>query len=204
MSLRGLCPLSTICKARRTHLNKRTRISNDSTHLTSRVALPRRRPPWQLRSTSIRACRCGTRCWVCSRWASTISLSSSSVACTLLTNANPVPFDPRVQCAAIEAVGIRPRNFASWSILTELHCVANVVKHAEGDAAAKLRKVRPDLLQHPAIKGQRPEHWLLEQAVQRPLAGDDLYLECRDFEKYVDAALAFWADMSTAFGVRRA
>jgi hypothetical protein len=121
----------------------------------------------------------------------------------LLTNANQVPFDAAAPCAAIEALDVRPRNFRAWPILTELRCVASVVKHAEGDAAAKLRKIRPDLLQHPAIKGQRPEEWLLEQAVQRPLAGDDLYLESRDFERYAAAAAAFWGEMSTAFGVRR-
>jgi hypothetical protein len=63
----------------------------------------------------------------------------------------------------------------------------------------KLRKIRPDLFQHPAIKGSSPESWLLEEGVLRPLAGEDLYLERPDFERYADAVLVFWKDLANAF-----
>ena len=33
----------------------------------------------------------------------------------------------------------------TWSLIEELRLVANVVKHGEGDSAAKLRKIRPEL-----------------------------------------------------------
>ena len=120
-----------------------------------------------------------------------------------LTRFDSRPFDDKSPCAAIEAVGVRPRDFSAWPVLTELRCVGNVSKHGEGGAAEMLRRVRPDLFQHPAIKGQRPEKWLLDQPVRGPLAGDDLYLERADFERYTSAALGFWSELAEAFATRQ-
>jgi len=125
-----------------------------------------------------------------------------------LTRFDSRPFNDKLPCAAIEAVGVWPRDFKAWPVLTELRCVGNVGKHGggkpeEGGSAEILRKVRPDLFQHPAIKGQRPENWLLDQPVRAPLTGDDLYLERADFERYTSAALGFWSELAEAFATRQ-
>jgi hypothetical protein len=119
----------------------------------------------------------------------------------LLPCAASAPFNVDAACDAIgSTVGVRPRDWASWDVLKELRCVANVAKHGEGAAAKKLRRIRPDLFQHPAIKGGRPEAWLLDQQVRRPLAGEDLYLERVDFERYAEATRQFWRELAMSFG----
>lgn len=113
---------------------------------------------------------------------------------------DPGPFSVESASTTIEAAsGVRPADVTAWQDLMELRSVANVVKHGEGSAAEKLRKIRSDLFQHPAIKGSSPESW---PRVRRPLAGEDLYLERTDFERYGGAARAFWKGLADAFAGR--
>jgi hypothetical protein len=82
----------------------------------------------------------------------------------------------------------------SWSILDELRLVSNVVKHAEGDSAAELRILRPEMFVHPDDRDSPPsfgDHHIIDELFQ-PLAGTDLYVTESDLNAYFDAASAFW------------
>jgi hypothetical protein len=50
------------------------------------------------------------------------------------------------------ALGIDIESAPSWSTIDELRIVANVVKHAEGNAAERLQRVNPDLFQLPSMR----------------------------------------------------
>lgn len=88
--------------------------------------------------------------------------------------------------------GIDASRFPQAAKLEELHCVANVAKHAEGRAAARLRELRPELFTHPSIRegplGRLPPPW----GVNSTLIGDDLFVEPDDLRHYLDAVKAFW------------
>jgi hypothetical protein len=95
--------------------------------------------------------------------------------------------------------GIDIAKFSSWLKLDELRLVANTVKHAEGDSAQKLRAKRPDLFQHPWLKGRFD---LFSGASTRPaflpLAGQDIYISLADIKDYRNAILTFWREFGEA------
>jgi len=68
------------------------------------------------------------------------------------------------------------RTLASWPRVDELRLVANVVKHAEGGSAQRLRQLRPELFQHPVPIELDPGIFSAVHPVRMPLAGDDLYV----------------------------
>jgi hypothetical protein len=91
------------------------------------------------------------------------------------------------------AAGIDIQTAPSFAKLTELRLVANVVKHAEGDSAARLRAVNPDyfrepLLRHPAFR----DILTFEKPVQTPLTGEDLYVTKADYDLCLRVAIDFW------------
>lgn len=95
---------------------------------------------------------------------------------------------------AIRDNGVEIEHFQSWLILEELRHVCNAVKHAEGNSAATLKTLRPDLFIHPAVAGlpflNRPGR------VSQPLAGKDIYLCEAEIEKYAQAIVDFWGEFS--------
>jgi hypothetical protein len=42
--------------------------------------------------------------------------------------------------------------FGSWDVIQEMRLLANATKHGEGGSAEELRKIRPELFQHPALR----------------------------------------------------
>lgn len=95
--------------------------------------------------------------------------------------------------------GIDVRTFPEWPELTELRLVANVAKHAEGDSAAKLEELRPDLFVAPSIRDMPPfGPWKVRRRVYKPLSGEDLYVTPADLDAYFDAIIAFWRRLSSA------
>ena len=97
---------------------------------------------------------------------------------------------------ALRDNGIHANEFESWQTLEELRLVCNVVKHAEGGAATRLRAIRPDLFVNPSVANlpflTRPG------SVFQPLAGEDIYVREADIERYADAVKSFWEQVSQA------
>lgn len=88
--------------------------------------------------------------------------------------------------------GVDPTLFIHRAKLEELDLVANVAKHAEGQSAEKLRLVRPELFTHPLLRADSAFNSLPPGAVNRPLMGDDLYVQPEDLRAYLDAVEVFW------------
>jgi hypothetical protein len=76
--------------------------------------------------------------------------------------------------------------FDSWDVIEEMRLVANATKHGEGPSAEKLRGVRPELFQYPALRvnNEKVGHFPLEL----PLGGECLYITADDFRRYEEAA----------------
>lgn len=97
----------------------------------------------------------------------------------------------RLQVALAEQ-GIAIRKFSSWSVIEELRLVANCVKHGEGNSAADLKKVRPELFpvnEHPLFPGYVP------QIPIRPMVGHGVTLSDVDFDRYKAGVEAFWEEV---------
>ena len=78
----------------------------------------------------------------------------------------------------------------SWlQVSTELKHLANVVKHAEGPSAQKLRKRRPDLFRPKKEDGTISFE---DIATTQPLAGESIYVTERDLEDFAKAICALW------------
>jgi len=85
--------------------------------------------------------------------------------------------------------------FSSWSTINELRLFANTIKHAEGDSAVKLRKVRPDLFN---FKKDKTSIYSSYSRVYMPLAGEDIYILIEDLKNYKDAITKFWDELILA------
>jgi hypothetical protein len=77
--------------------------------------------------------------------------------------------------------------FGSWDVMQELRLVANTTKHGEGPSAEELRKIRPELFQHSALR-RDPKAPVLHFHLQSPLGGDGLYVTPEDFNRYEKTA----------------
>lgn len=91
--------------------------------------------------------------------------------------------------------GCSMKKLASWSKVHELLLVANVVKHASGKSLDQLCKIRPDLLNPPGplVSKLPPVQW-----VDRPAAGEDLFVTDKDLASYFDAAIQLWREFAVA------
>jgi len=92
--------------------------------------------------------------------------------------------------------GIDVKFFKSWMNIEELRLVSNSIKHAEGPSAGELRKLRPDLFEHPMVRAQK-ESFFKGNAIPRvymPLAGEDIFVIQDDLLKYKDALMDFWSE----------
>jgi hypothetical protein len=85
----------------------------------------------------------------------------------------------------------------SWPVLNELRLVANSVKHAEGGSADELRKLRPDLFQHPAVPSEL-QRILPPGPIHLPMMGEDLFVSPEDLQRYKDALANFWREFGAA------
>jgi hypothetical protein len=92
---------------------------------------------------------------------------------------------------------------SSWSRVQQLNDVANVVKHADGSSAERLRKTCPKLFELPLLR--RPAYRDLRmrsgphRPVGAPLTGEDVYVTKEDFDLYARAVLDFWDWLAGGF-----
>jgi hypothetical protein len=96
--------------------------------------------------------------------------------------------------------GIDIYSFQSWVKIDELRIVSNSIKHAEGTSANQLRKIRPDMFKHPALRNQS-EMELLDSAIcpiYMPMAGDDIFVLQDDLSEYKNALVSFWNEFVLA------
>ena len=80
--------------------------------------------------------------------------------------------------------------FRSRRKIKELRLVANTVKHAEGDSANKLRKIRPDLFISP------------NSSLFKPLFGEDFFVKPDDIDSYTSTIIEFWEELAIALEKR--
>ena len=93
--------------------------------------------------------------------------------------------------------GIDIEEFRSWGRIRELGWVANVVKHAEGWAADKLRRIRPDLFDPLGDTPFESPNWPLPKGtVFEPLFGQDVYVHLDDMDSYLNAIIGFWEELA--------
>lgn len=95
-------------------------------------------------------------------------------------------------CEFLEARGVDRTMFIHRAKLEELDIVANVAKHAEGQAAERLRTLRPELFVSPSIRGDPTFDSSDLGPVNRPLMGEDLFVEPDDLRAYLEAIESFW------------
>jgi hypothetical protein len=96
-----------------------------------------------------------------------------------------------------EAV-VEVETFGSWSTVRELRLVANTIKHAEGNSAAQLRRIRPELFIHPSKREGSAAVKPVGLRIRKPLFGEDLYLTPGDFSRYTEGIVAFWTELAHA------
>ncbi len=92
----------------------------------------------------------------------------------------------------LAARGVDCTAFLHRAKLEELDLVANVAKHAEGQAAERLRTLRPELFVAPSIRGDPVLGSSTVGPVNRPLMGEDLFVQPDDLRTYLEAIEAFW------------
>lgn len=95
-------------------------------------------------------------------------------------------------CEFLEARGVDRTKFIHHAKLEELDLVANVAKHAEGQAAERLRTLRPELFVHPSIRDDPVFGSSTVGPVNRPLMGEDLFVQPDDLRDYLEAIESFW------------
>jgi hypothetical protein len=98
----------------------------------------------------------------------------------------------------LDGLGICISQFSSWDAVNELRLVANTVKHAEGDSADKLYKLRPDLFENPDIRGMGFSIDKSSPRVYQPLVGEDLYVSLDDVSHYRISVISFWNELGEA------
>jgi len=119
---------------------------------------------------------------------------------------HPVPKDTDLKTVAAwykNRLDINLRQLPAWHKIRELECVANTVKHGEGPSATKLRKIRPDLFEHPVTRTILPKSsWNAVQEdpleLRSPLAGD-LYITKEQFAEFAGTAEKFLREIVDYF-----
>ena len=86
--------------------------------------------------------------------------------------------------------GVVIENTQAWVKIRELKALVNVIKHGDGDAADRLRKIRPDFFEAKYIKVDTLE---LEGSVL--LEDNVLQVTESDLHKYISATKSFWDEM---------
>jgi hypothetical protein len=104
----------------------------------------------------------------------------------------------KVLLARLHEKGLSVANLPSWGAIEELRLVANTTKHADGDSAAKLKTLRPDLFEHPSARDSGLPKLRFIPPVYAPLSGNDLYVGLNDLRRYGDAVTSFWDELALA------
>ncbi len=104
-------------------------------------------------------------------------------------------YQQRIFQERLQNLGVDIKTFTAWATLEELKLVANTVKHADGESAAKLRSIRPDIFEPPKFVGLS---FGPMSDVFTPLSGDDLYVSSSDLSRYATAVIAFWEELFDA------
>ncbi|WP_353267520.1 hypothetical protein [Gemmatimonas sp.] len=104
------------------------------------------------------------------------------------------------------ASGVDLKALSSYTRLDELRLVANVVKHGSGSSAEQLMARVPMLFVHPLLResnrATRPQPWSVSagkrspRVVDRPLAGNDVFVTAKEFELYAAGVVALWAELA--------
>ena len=102
----------------------------------------------------------------------------------------------------LQSVGVEVTAFQCWSKIEEFKLVANVVKHAAGNSAEGLMRVRPDLFSPPYNQDSLHSFQGSPDQVFMPLGGNDLYVSLDDLRGYQQAVIAFWDELSEAIIMR--
>ena len=104
------------------------------------------------------------------------------------------PFDELGKLSVKDAAGtaVDMKAAPMWSKLDELRLVANVVKHAEGDSANKLRAVNDAYFKLPEVRGTDLEKYFGERMLGEPLTGEGIYVTKGDYDAFVAAVIDFW------------
>lgn len=104
------------------------------------------------------------------------------------------PFDELGKSAFQDKAGnqVPFKSAPGWATLDELRLVANVVKHAEGDSANKLRAVNDAHFKLPSVRGTDLEEHLGERMLGEPLTGEGIYVVKTDYDAFVTAVVGFW------------
>jgi hypothetical protein len=84
---------------------------------------------------------------------------------------------------------------SSWLKLRELKWLVNTIKHGDGESADKLRKIRPDFFNFPALFGSSIETDTLELYGAVLLDEYSLQVSEEDLYTYIEAAKKFWDEM---------
>jgi hypothetical protein len=92
----------------------------------------------------------------------------------------------------LESRGVDCTKFIHRAKLEELDLVANVAKHAEGQSAERLRALRPELFVAPSIRDDPFLDSPTVTPVNRPLMGEDLFVQPDDLRAYLEAIESFW------------
>jgi len=92
----------------------------------------------------------------------------------------------------LEEHGVDRATFIHQTKLEELHLVANVAKHAEGQSAERLRALRPEIFLPPSIRNDSTPRSSSVRPVSLPLMGEDLFVQPEDLRAYLDAVESFW------------
>lgn len=100
--------------------------------------------------------------------------------------------------ARLRDEGIDITQFRCWPKIEELRLVANTAKHADGESAANLQRLRPELFVPPILRGTRLGSRDYRRRVETPILGDDLYIEAGDLNAYADAVIEFWEELASA------
>lgn len=93
--------------------------------------------------------------------------------------------------------GIDIDQFRSWPKVMELKTLANAIKHADGPACEKLKKLRPDFFCHPDARELGPPY-LPGLKVFQPLGGENIYVTDEAFDEYITAVKGFWDELAEA------
>jgi hypothetical protein len=98
-----------------------------------------------------------------------------------------------------DSLQIDCEKFSSYSRITELRRLGSAIKHADGRSADELRRMRPEMFIHPALREDKriipPTHL----PIYMPLAGQDLFVTEADLKEYFNAVREFWNDMMSPF-----
>lgn len=79
----------------------------------------------------------------------------------------------------------------SWKKIRELRLLVNVIKHAEGDSATKLKEIRPDFFE----KHLSARTVNLMDRYHTSLLDETLEIDKEDFVSYYEALVQFWNEL---------